>query len=250
MASPKIVYTDQSTMTYYALGGTTTNLNSYEPTDVWTSTVTTQNQHLYVDLGTAQTVGAVVLDNHNINSLTLDIGLSISGSTNGTSWTDIVTGLNSITADPYIYTFTGVSYRYVGINFKSTAPLDTEPIVGNFWVGNPLTFTTAYNWGYNIENAEYATNEMTALNGTIRSSQAFAGRIIYEVQFTLQGNTFATGFKTFHRGVRGSLYPFYFLDADGSTVRYMHIEDYTPITVTRYGQNDVSLRMRTHLSTY
>ena len=89
------------------------------------------------------------------------------------------------------------------------------------------------------------------LSGEIRAAQAIGGRGVYELRFMLQDDTLRSDYQTFMKLCRGGLRPFYFLDSDGTTIRYVHAEDYVPIRKQRYGRSDIArLRLVTQQADY
>jgi hypothetical protein len=257
MANPKIYYTDLSTYSVTASAGdiathTSGSLRDYNYSTYWQSP-NANSQNLIIDLGSAKTVTHVVLANHNFYSTftpngTLQLAGCLSSNFVSTTYDEYTAWIQS--DDDVVYEFPApFTARYLKFFWDGT--LTTAPKAGEIWFPTELEFDTPYQFGYKKDNPEYVTSEKVALDGTILTSQAYAGRYLWELNFALQSNTLATNFKTFHRAVRGKLYPFFFLDADGTTVRYFHIEDYVPITTRRYNLNDIeTLIFRTQQSNF
>jgi hypothetical protein len=262
MANPKMLFTDVSSISYSALDTDASfpvsNLSDFEPATMWKgSSVSNPTNYIIADYGIATECTMCVIDNHNLSSF---IGLRNGVKLEASSVADFSTDLHvvvadlavSSSADPAVFTFESHTKRYWRVFWDNDADaLNYAPQVGNIFIGTPLEFTTPYEWNYKTENAEYQTNTKTALDGTIRSSQTFAGRLLSELKFSNQSDTFRVAFQTFHRSIRGSMYPFYFIDVNGTTVRYVHMEDYVPVSVPGYGRNEVSsIRLRTHEASY
>ena len=259
MASPRIIYNDLSTITTSASSGTDasfplTNLQNYVVTSYWKGSSTTNNQWISFDLGSSVSSSAICIDGHNFGTVNADVGITVEGSTtsNFASSTTLVEDMSGFTDDVTFYsTWDTCNYRYIRIKYNSTVPLSFVPRLGNVFISKPLDFTTPYTYGYSTENVEYNTADKTSLSGIKRSSQIYKGRIVYELNFKLQTAAFGALFQTFVKAVRGKMYPFYFVDTDGVTVRYMNLDaDYVPTSVTTYGYCNIDLIMKTNMSTY
>lgn len=261
MANPKILYTDLSLLNF-APGLTdaaypATNLNNYILSSTWKSSATTENQVVDFTSSLSQSCNTLVIDNHNLGSLGNNyVGIGFYTSSNGVNWNgvgDIVLSGGYITPSTILYEFPAVNSRFWRIYITGGNPFDVKPSIGNIFLGSALEFTTPYDGGFKIENTEYKTTEFVTLSGTTRTSQQYKGRIVYELKFSLQTDALRTAFQTFIRSVRGRMYPFYFIDTDGTTIRYMNLEsDYVPVVASnatgRYGIE--SLIMKTNESTY
>ena len=266
MANPKLLFSDVSAWALsasYAVSGSNalTNLNDYEPNTIWESSRNNINQTLQIDLGESTAVSHIIVDNHNwYDVLTSNASVDISGSTasNFSTLAYKKTYAYATVGDSSTWYVAldsgGATARYWRFNFKATPTWESglAPHAGTIYIGTPLEFTYPYDYGYKKENASYMTSEKVALDGTIKSSQVYAGRIVYELKFSLQADALKTAFQTFVRSVRGKMYPFFFIDTDGTTVYYMHfVDDYVPVSVRRYGQNDIaSIKMVTHEADY
>lgn len=260
MPNPSILYTDLSTYTVSSSHGTNTsyplsNLKNYMETSYWIGSTKTENQRLIFDLGSAVPVTTVVIAGHNLTAAATDNGIFIQYADDA-AFTSGVTSATEITSTGDDITiresFGTVTKRYWAIYWSGTVPFAAFPRIGNVFFGTPMEFTTPYDNGYKIENAEYKTNEATTLSGTSRMSQTYKGRIIYEIKFSLQNTALKTAFQTFVKTVRGRMYPFYFIDSDG-TQRYMHLDsDYVPVSSTNATgyYNIETLKLRTQASTF
>lgn len=259
MANPKILYQDLSAVTFSSSVGTNasypvTNLKNYIATSYWSGSAVTAGQRLIIDLGVDTAVTTVIIDGHNFTGCGADQSVKIQYATDAnfttgvTNWSGDIAQADDTTVSTTAATTTK---RYWAIIFNSSVPLTVPPRIGNIFIGTPLEFTTPYDYGYRTENAEYITTQKTSLNGITRTSQMYKGRIVYELTFNTQDNTLRSGYQTFVRTVRGKMFPFYFIDDDGTT-RYMHMtSDYSPVVTTQYGQNNIeTLAMKTQQSTY
>jgi hypothetical protein len=261
MSNPTIYYTDLTNYTWTGElgaweGYSSGNLNDYNYASYWSASANTA-QSLSLDLGSSKTITHMVIANHNFYTSYMPDGhieISASTTTNfDVTATRTYSGSmdNVITSnDDLVYEFPqSYSARYFKITWIGNL-IDSGPYSGEIWFPTKLEFDTPYNFGYKKDNTQYATNETVALDGSIRTNQTYAGRYIWELKFILQSNTFATNFRTFHRNIRGGLRPFFFVDTDG-TIRYMHLNDYVPVTGFRYNNNNVeSLIMKTQQSNF
>jgi hypothetical protein len=254
MANPKIVYTDLSAITYTATSTDgaypLTNLNDYRPNVYWRCGAAPSNpSYLNLVFATPQYIDTVVLG--EVHNLKTSIGATIPvyyktypGGVD-TAFGNLLTTVDS--ASVAVVKTTAVLTQQIYLDISNVGTQKVQ--INNVFAGTSVKFTTAYNWGFKKEDAEYVTNQVVTLGGNTRSSQNYAGRLKYELQFTLQDNTLRSAFQTFHRAVRGSMYPFFFIDVNDQ-IRYMKVEDYVPLTGTSYGRNDVSLTMQTFGATY
>jgi hypothetical protein len=205
-------------------------------------------------MGSALTADSIIIDNHNLTSVSCSYAPVLLGADDAAFTTNVVEAavLTTVDDETCYKTFDSISKRYWRVKYSSSAALDEAPRIGNIFIGSAMEFTTPYDYGYKIENPEYATNEKTTLSGIKRSSQYYKGRLVYEINFRLQSEAFRTQFQNFVKAVRGRMYPFYFIDTDGTTVRYMNLtSDYVPVSVPYNGYGDIeSLVMKTNLSTY
>jgi hypothetical protein len=243
MSVPKILYTDLSVYTFSSLAGTNpdyplTNLNNYIVNSYWSGSTITNNQLLRFNLSTDTAVTQCVVDGHNFSSFWSGGGYSITlqcaDDNNFSSNVTVLGTFSTVTVDdvPISLTFNSVNKRYFALGFSSMGTMNTPPRVGNVFIGTPLEFTTPYDNGFKTENAEYNTSEFVTLSGQTKTSQQYKGRIVYEIKFSLQSTALKTAFQTFIRTIRGKMFPFYFIDDDG-TVRYMRLDkDYQPVTST------------------
>jgi hypothetical protein len=265
MANPIILYSDPTPLAYgHVLGVSTasdnpsyplTNLNDVEPSTQWKSATACNGSvthYLTIDTYSTSAKTGIVIDNSNIvlmSSVVLlcgdDVNFSV-GYTNLGSLTNAAIGKSN--GDAIHLSFPSTTKRWFGISFADDDGI--YPEVGNIMIANELEFSTPYDFGYKKENTSSEVYQHTSLDGTIRTTRAYAGRILYELQFSLQSDTLRTAFQAFVNTVKGKLNPFYFVDADG-TVRYMHMEDYIPVSTSHYGRHDIaSLVMSSHEAIY
>jgi hypothetical protein len=166
--------------------------------------------------------------------------------------TSILTNSVDSANDPGINSFPVISKRFwrIGFNHISDPTLKQVPYISNLFLGKSLSFTTPYNFGFKRDNLQYQTFVKTMLDGRLRTSQLYEGRYVWDLKFVAQDNAFKNSFQTFIQTVNGKEHPFYFVDTDGTTIRYMHLtDDYNPITVKRFGINNIDkLTMREQLA--
>ena len=254
MANPKILPMDISWITSLSASAGSgpsypiTNLQDYEPDTYWGSNALTNPQHLWFDLAGSRALNCAVLGYYDFYD---DAGLvvSMSGSTNNSTWTLLSNNITSTNGSGFtVLPFTAANYRYIKINMVGLH--SAQPFMGLFFVGYAVDFTTPYELSSKTDNSQYETSESITLDGRIRTSQVYDGRYVDELTFKLQDATWEGLWNSTVMPItRGKLRPFFFIDADG-TARYMHfVEDYIPITNTRPGRYDVSIKMREHLTT-
>ena len=254
MSNPKILAVDLSNYSISASHGSdasypVTNIQDYEYDTIWKSSdASSTPQYLWFDLLSTQTLDAIILHNYNIGTDPNGF-ITLSGSTNNSTWSAIATdSIAYLSTGPVVRTFTAASYRYIKVFLNGI--IEAAPYIGNVFIGSLLEFNTPYEFGYKKADTSYQTTEVVTLDGRIRTSQIMNGRYIWELSFKLQDDTLANNFRTFIYRVGGKESPFYFIDTDGSTVRYVHLtSDYVPVTTYRYGKNNITLKMLEHQAT-
>lgn len=252
MANPKLLATnlDNWTLTSTVAANPSyplSNLLSYYPDQKWVGSSLADSTHIWIDTGVSQTMDAFVLENYGCDS---DIGLYVQVSPNNSTWTNVSTPLSE-NSEAEWHSFSSSTYRYVRLLWDTSGGYYDYPYLGNFYIGQALEFSTPYDWGYKKDNAQYETSEYVAIDGRIRTSQAYSGRYLWEIKFSAQSDTVKSNFQTFLSTIKGKLRPFYLLDTDGVTVRYFHLDsDYSPVTVRRYGINDIeTLKLKEQIAT-
>lgn len=256
MENPKMLAQDLSRYTLTATSTNAsyplTNLQTYFAADEWRSDSTAADQYLNIDLGAARNVSAIVIGTHNFDLLGAD-KVSLYGAT-AANYSDEVKEVDdlAVATDPNWFPFTQVTKRYWRIKFAlAVGSLSVEPALGNLYLGDELEFSSQYEFGAVQDDAEFQTTKAVNLSGEIRAAQAIGGRGVYELRFMLQDDTLRSDYQTFMKLCRGGLRPFYFLDSDGTTIRYVHAEDYVPIRKQRYGRSDIArLRLVTQQADY
>ena len=254
MASPYFLGCDLSIPTYTWSAGVNSsypvsNLATYFASDVSKSNATTSDQYITIDFGSAVSCNTIVIAGQNFVEVNPDTAIKLQTNTNDdTNWadaSDVVTlaATGAYSNSPIVKTFNAQSKRYWRIVFTSTCAV--APQFGNIFLGTRLAFESTYEWDFAKENPEYETAETVSLNGDIRMSQSFAGRKRWDLLFRLQSSTFRTAWDTFIGIVRGKLRPFYFVDTDGTTINYVHLDaDYTDVKGYRYNQNNLNVKLK------
>lgn len=254
MANPYFLGCDLSIPTYTWSAGVNTsypvtNLKTYFVANVSKSNATTSDQYITIDLGSALPVDCVAIDGHNLATVDSDTGVFLQYNTNDdTNWADAVSAVIIQQTSAYtnlatVKTFGTQTKRYWRILFASSCAV--PPQFANIFLGTRLQFESTYEWDFSKSNKEHQTNETMSLNGDIRTSQSFAGRKMWDLLFRLQSNTFKTSWDTFIGIVRGKLRPFYFVDVDGTTINYVHLNtDFVDVKQIRYNMNNLTIPLK------
>lgn len=243
----------------YTLSATSTqaayplaNLQTYFAADLWKSDALTANQSLVINFGAPRSINFIVIQAHNFEAVLADVGIRLQAADDSGFTVNLATiisvGLNAST-DPHIVEFDPLTKQYWRLYFESVGALAAKPELGNLFLGTSLAFETTYEFGYRAVSPSYATSEGVALNGAIRTSQAVLGRRLWDLRFRLQDATFQAAWETFHATVRGKLRPFYFLETDGTSLYYVHLDsDYNAPSPQMYGRADLDIRLKAQLA--
>ena len=240
MANPLFLATDLSAVTVTASVAANasfplTNLQTYFSSDAWKSSTNT-NQSITFDFGAAIACDTIVLDACNMSSLSLTTA-NLEYSTDNSTWSTAV-DLKTLGTGGWVQ-FTTQTKRYWRINYVFSSTTNA-PTIGNWFIGTRFDPGFPYNNQYKNSNRKYETNEAIALDGRIRTSQAYTGRKTWEFDLTALTDSVKTSFQTFYLTTRGKMRPFYFLDTDGTTLTIVHFDmDLDPSTVMRYNINDL-----------
>jgi len=253
---PQILYTDYSLVTYSGShpvqsNGSLTNLKSGWSDEYWVSDSLVESQSLAMDFGIISGSKArnfLLIDGHNLDTCQSDgtIYLQASNNADFDSGTEDVVAiqidLDAMTTpkpDIIFQSFTPVAKRYWRVAYYGTK--QEEPRIANIIVDKSVDFQFQEKWGYKKENQLFITNENTTLDGSINNSKSQDGRLMYELDFPLQNNTFKSTLKEFLKVCRGSWQSFYFYDSSHSWIRQMLLqEDYYPVVVKKYGLNQIA----------
>jgi hypothetical protein len=255
MANPKILYSDVSAYVCSSSAGTNatyplTNLNNYMVNSYWVGS-TTVSQRLVFDIGVAIPVTDFVIDGHNLTGVGASVSLQSATNAAFTTGIETICSLDEDDDVPLHVSFASTTKRYFAIYYTPSGV--AAPRIGNIMIGTPLEFTTPYDNGFKPDVPEHNTTEFMTLSGQKRTSQQYKARLVWELKFSLQSTALKTAYQTFVRTVRGKMYPFYFIDTDGTTIRYMNLDsDYNPVVSTGVPGfwNIESLKMSTNQSVY
>jgi hypothetical protein len=212
---------------------------------LWKSSNSTNGQQLVAYATTISGGSAnrnfVVVDGHNFSSIVsaggrvqiqyaADSGFTVALTTVFDTSTDGV-------GNPQVISFVSTTRTYVRILFTTLGGV--VPQVGNFWVGTYLDFGAPYNNPFTPGNRQFKSSEGEALDGRMRTSQAFAGRKYWKMDFSNMSDAVRSAFAVHFNTTRGKLYPFYFQDTDG-TIYYVKFDiDLDPSQVQRFNVNDI-----------
>lgn len=245
MNYPQILYTNLNSYTFSSsvASNDINNLKNYYPDSVWQSSVTTDHQYLYITLGFATDISTFIAHNTNMSSVMSsgNIKLQYANDQNFTSGVTTLVTL-SVSSNVHKETFGSVNKQYFRIWYSGS--VNTYPYIGNLFLGTPLTFTYAEDWGRK-SNYVYNTTEAASISGRILTSgQNTIGRHIQELNFSLQNETFKTNFVNFIRDNRKR--PFYYTDSNSVTRLVLMEGDYQPIEVIKWNLNSLkSLKLKT-----
>jgi hypothetical protein len=183
-----------------------------------------------------------------------DVGVKLQAADNSGFSTNLVTVVADLSAatDPRVIEFNSVTKRYWRILFDSAGALAAKPQLGQIYLGAKLTWTSEYEYGFRPMHPRYQTSEAESLSGLLRAAQSVGGRLVFEARFRLQDDTLRSVWYTFMSLVRGKLRPFYFLDADGTSLYFVKNDsDYLAPTIPQYGRSDFELiRLKTVFADY
>ncbi|TAK57867.1 MAG: hypothetical protein EPO24_09370 [Bacteroidetes bacterium] len=247
MANPKFYFQDLTDVVFTSSVGDdasypATNLNDYLTAPYWKSANNNASQYLSIDFGaTGSGRKSICLSNHNLNGIMSSgtIKLQASSSSDFTTGVDDVDADLVVNSDPFIQEFTENTKRYWRILFNGN--LSAIPYIGNLFIGNILDFGYGYEFPYRAADKAYETTERTSLDGTLRATQPYAGRIEFELNWKLLNDTFKTNWQAFHAVVRGRLRPFYFVDVDGTSIYYVKLsDDRNPLDTIAYQLNNTA----------
>ena len=226
-----------------------TNLKNYYPDIYWRSSIGGA-QTLNIDFGSATVRDVCVIDTHNMDTIigTGDVKLQAaddSGFTSGlTTMATIATAAEPLTAGITSVAFSSsIAKRYWRLNYDGV--MTDSPILGQIFIEKKLEPFYQKEWGYRRENLSFKTKEATVLDGRLRTSQPYSGRLLYEIGLPEQNDTFSYWFDSFYNRVKGKLLPWYFVD--GLIARLVYLEkDMEDKAVRGFGRNKVNvLRFKT-----
>lgn len=163
-----------------------------------------------LDLGSAKTVSAIGLANHNGGAWT---GGKLERSSDNSNWTTVVSFTSMVTGEDYFHTFTGASYQYWKVSVTgSTAAMQ----IGVFYLGTPITLT--YNpWvGQSTEDV-YNVETATAQSGQTVTEEWGRRLLRTSMAWDVVETTAKDQVRDFLRTEGGPLRPFWYVPRDDST---------------------------------
>lgn len=214
------------------------NLKDRNPLTLWKGPGTAQNQWLTIDFGAIRTCDTIIVGNHNFTTLAVNVGIDLRASTDNFSSSNVeivhdLTAANGTSETEFAST---ALYRYWRIKFSSTVALGAIPQIGNLFLGARADLSLPYNRG--LKHGEsYQTSFSRAIDTTPYMSQnTNDGLETWNFNWSNLGNTDKNSFLTLYNSVRGRLYPFYFIDTDGTTIRLVILKSDINLMVQKHYQ--------------
>jgi len=223
------------------------NLKTYFEDDLWKSSNNSNGQALTIDFGAAKACDSLVLAEENIRDMSgggdvvLQADTSAGFGSPTTVLANLVGGEDVDDGTRRVFEFSSLSRRYWRILFINTDA--TIPQIGQIYLDTRLDFENAYDWPYRKGSPQFETFVSPAVDGRIRTSQQYAGRLSQSFTFSLQNNTVRTNYLAFVERVRGRLRPFYFRDHEDGFGFFVSDQDLLPVDTTRYAQNKMTIAM-------
>ena len=208
-----------------------TNLQNRNPALVWKSNVATGTQDLKIDFGSAKSCDTCIVDGTNFGSISATY-VQLSYSSDATTYTQ-VGSFSVISSNAEKVEFTAANYRYWRIRFFHTSSFTIYPQIGNIFLGTRVEMTQPYDTGIE-KSSGFSTSQTRAIDGTRYTSQLYNGLKKYKIKFTNINETDKTSINTLFEGIRGSYFPFYFVDADSTIVLVYSVNDENPIQTKAY----------------
>ena len=208
-----------------------TNLQNRNPALVWKSDVATSSQFLNIDFGSARSCDTCIIDGTNFGDISATYIQLHYSNDNFVSAT--VAGSFSLTSSTQKLEFTTGSYRWWRIQMFDTVPFTIYPKIGNIFLGTRVEMTQPYDTGIE-KSSGFSTSQTRAIDGTRYTSQLYNGLKKYKIKFTNINETDKTSINTLFEGIRGSYFPFYFVDADSTIVLVYSVNDENPIQTKAY----------------
>ena len=227
-----------TTTTAAASGYPISNLLNRNANLQWRSNVTTSGQTLDMDFGASGFIANyIVIDNHNLtSSIVVKLwGTNTSLITSGTVLTTLP--LTDNTRDYFSFT-NSTAYRYYILEFTGTL----APQIGNISIGEKFETSINYNIGYKY-GEQHITNSQRAIDGTLHTSQLYAGFETLELAYTNISEADRVGFLKMLNSIRGTLRPFYFVDWDSTLSLFRVKNDYIPLTNKHFRIYDIELQL-------
>lgn len=225
-----------------AAGNPDTNMENYIETSKWLSLDATAYQSVIIDTGSDQrSRNGIGIVNHNLYGIMNTGSIAVQEDTDigFPSPTNLITSLGVGSNDPLLvkFPFATATERFIRLYFNGT--LNWAPSIGNLFVDEVLDFGFPYDFPYYPTARTFETTMKEMLDGTLRTSQARPGRRTFRFGISASRGGFTTAvgtsWQTFYNRIQGRLRPFFFLDLDGTTAYYVHLNtDSDPMEVLRY----------------
>lgn len=259
MANLKLIAKDQSA-DVWTYSNTTdssyplTNLNDYNIKSYWLSSAVASGDALKLTLIASSEQGrtrnGIAVGYHNFSGLMSGAGnIKVQSSTDGTTWTDRLI-LPSTLSDPFFLPLTtSAATTYWRLLFNGTTNGGAKPFAGVIMIDEILDFGFPYDFPYKKENKQYKTIERETMGGLLRTYQTMPGRSNFSYTFRAEkggiSDATATAWRSFYDRIRGKLRPFFMLDADGTSVYYVHLDsDVDSLEAFRYNVNSLELKFK------
>jgi hypothetical protein len=231
------------------------NLSNYFPDQIWKSANATNGQTLVIHatslgLGVASKNYIIVAGGNTSAIIAVPGRIRIQHAADSGFSSPTTVFDSDATGDlPYVVEFTTTTHAYFRVLYDNCGAL--VPYIGLIFLGQSLPFDYPYDNPNKPANLGYETSMMKALDGRLRTSQAYKGRPRWEVNFKGEkggiSDNFMTSFRAFFKLVRGRLVPFYWLDYDG-TLYLVHLDmDVDPTSIYRKNVNDLSLVLQSQM---
>lgn len=222
-----------TTSTGTASGYSLRNLNDRDPAKIWKDSSTSAGSHyLNFDLGSARSCNTCIVQNANFSSSGATyVALQYSSTGNVNEYT--TAGTFSLTDSTQSLEFTSQNYRYWRLDLFDTG-WAAAPQVGNLFLGTRLELTQPYNSNFET-SSRFTTSQVRAIDGTRYSTQLYNGLKTWKLKWTNINSTDKGYLQTLFDGIRGSYYPFYFIDADASINLVYSTNDENPIQTKANG---------------
>ena len=216
-----------------ASGYPTANLQDRDPAKKWISGNMDEDQTLTFQFASALTVNSVIIENHNILS-TNGNPVNLRYSSNGSTYTTLSTfTLNNTIQHLEVTSTSAIYWQIQWIKAGTGTDLSAAPQIGNIFLGTRVEMTQPYDTGIE-KSSGFSTSQTRAIDGTRYTSQLYNGLKKYKIKFTNINETDKTSINTLFEGIRGSYFPFYFVDADSTIVLVYSVNDENPIQTKAY----------------
>lgn len=198
-----------ATATGTATGYDVDNVVTLDRSSVWVSSGTGA-QTLHLDFGSAKTIGAMAIANHNAETWT---GGVFQTSPDNAAWTTRVTFSGVVADQDWYGTFTPLSVQYVRISITSATE---APQVGIFYCGDATTLT--YNpWiGFDSDDV-FHVERKEAQSGAIVAEQWGRQVTRYGARWEVVETAAKDQLRDFLRTEGGPLRPFFYVPREDST---------------------------------